>query len=108
MDCIGTKNLRQVLEHKVKQFGDKEFIVFEDRQGNVITYTYNQFDEMVNKYANILLGKGIKKNDKIVVHMLNAPEYLFSWFAIAKIGAVMIPTNVFSGAFEMEYYLEFS
>jgi len=108
MDCIGTKNLRQVLEHKVKQFGDKEFIVFEDRQGNVITYTYSQFDEMVNKYANIMLGKGIKKNDKVVVHMLNAPEYLFSWFAIAKIGAVMIPTNVFSGAFEMEYYLEFS
>ncbi len=108
MDCIGTKNLRQVLELKVQQFADKEFIVFEDRQGNVIQYTYRQFDEMVNKYATILLSKGIKKNDKVVVHLFNSPEYLFSWFAIAKIGAVMNPTNIFSGAFEMEYYIDFS
>jgi crotonobetaine/carnitine-CoA ligase len=39
---------------------------------------------------------------------LNSPEYLFAWFAIAKIGAIMIPTNVLSGAFEMEYYLDYS
>ncbi|MCX5894614.1 MAG: AMP-binding protein [Proteobacteria bacterium] len=108
MDCIGTKNIRNVLDLKVKQFADKEFIVFEDRQGTVIRYTYKEFDEMVNKYATILLGKGIKKDDKVVVHLSNSPEYLFSWFALAKIGAVMIPTNIFSGAFEMEYYLEFS
>lgn len=108
MDCIGTKNLRKVIEHKVNQFADKECLVFEDRDGNVIRYTYAQFDEMVNKYANILLSKGIKKGDKVTVHLVNSPEYLFAWFAIAKIGAIMIPTNVLSGAFEMEYYLEFS
>lgn len=108
MDCIGTKNVRDVIELKVGQFADKEFIVFEDREGNVIRYTYSQFNEMVNKYANILLGKGIKKGDKVTVHILNSPEFLFSWFAIAKIGAVMIPTNVHSGAFELEYFLEFS
>ena len=108
MDAIGTKNVRQVIELKVMQFADKECIVFEDREGYVITYTYRQFDEMVNKYANILLGKGIKKGDKVMVHMLNAPEYMFAWFACAKIGAVMIPTNVLSGAFELEYFLQFS
>ncbi|MCP4716823.1 MAG: AMP-binding protein [Deltaproteobacteria bacterium] len=108
MDVIGTKTVRDVIELKVQQFGDKEFIVFEDREGNVISYTYRQVDEMINKYANILLGKGIEKGDKVTVHMLNSPEYLFSWFACAKIGAVMIPTNVLSGAFELEYYLEFS
>ena len=102
MDCIGTKNLRMVIELKVKQFADKPFIVFEDRLGNVIEYTYRQMDEMANKYANILLAKGVSKNDKVVVHLANSPEYLFAWFALAKIGAVMIPTNIFSGAFEME------
>lgn len=108
MDIIGTKNVRDVIELKAKQFADKECIVFEDRQGYVIRYTYAQFDEMVNKYANILLKKGICKGDKVMVHMLNSPEYLFSWFACAKIGAVMIPTNVLAGAFEMEYFLQFS
>ncbi len=108
MDCIGTKNIRNVIELKVAQFADKPFIVFEDRTGTVIEYTYRQMDEMVNKYANILLARGVKKNDKVIVHLSNSPEYLFSWFALAKIGAVMIPTNIFSGAFEMEYYVEFS
>ncbi len=108
MDVIGTKNVRDVIELKARQFADKECLVFEDREGSVIRYTYAQLDQMINKYANVLLSKGIKKGDKVTVHMLNSPEYLFSWFACAKIGAVMIPTNVLAGAFEMEYYLEFS
>ena len=108
MDVIGNRNLRWLIEKKVKDYADKEFIVFEDRLGNVHRYTYAEFDEVVNKYANILNGLGIKKGDKVNVHLLNSPEYLFSWFAIAKLGAVMIPTNVLSGGFEMEYFLNFA
>ena len=108
MDVIGNRNLRWLLEMKVDRYADKEFIVFDDRLGNVHRYTYREFDDQVNKYATILNGLGIKKDDKVIVHLLNSPEYLFSWFAIAKLGAVMIPTNVLSGAFEMEYYVNFS
>lgn len=108
MDVIGNRNLRWLLEMKVKDYADEEFIVFEDRLGNVHRYTYREFDENVNKYANILNGLGVNKGDKVNVHLLNSPEYLFSWFAIAKLGAVMIPTNVLSGGFEMEYFLNFS
>ncbi len=108
MDVIGNRNLRWLIETKVREYSDQEFIVFEDRLGNVHRYTYREFDENVNKYANILNGLGIKQGDKVNVHLLNSPEYLFSWFAIAKLGAVMIPTNVLSGAFEMEYFLNFA
>jgi len=108
MDIIGTRNVRKVLEYKVSQFDRKEFIVFEDSKGYVVSYTYREFDEMVNRYANILLRKGIKKGDKVTIHLMNSPEYLFSFFALAKIGAVIIPTNILSGAQEMEYYLDFS
>lgn len=108
MDIIGTRNLRSVLEDKVHRFGSKEFIVFEDAEGYVVTYTYRQFDEIVNRYANIILSKGIKKGDKIAVHLLNSPEYLFSLFALAKIGAIIVPTNILSGALEMEYFIDFA
>jgi len=108
MDVIGNRNLRWLLEMKVARYADKEFIVFDDRLGNVHRYTYREFDDHVNKYATILNDLGIKKGDKVIVHLLNSPEYLFSWFALAKLGAVMIPTNVLSGAFEMEYYVNFS
>ena len=108
MDIIGTRNVRKVLEYKVSQYGSKESIVFEDSKGYVVSFTYREFDEMVNRYANILLRKGIKKGDKVTIHLMNSPEYLFSFFALAKIGAVTIPTNILSGAPEMEYYLDFS
>lgn len=108
MDCIGTQNLRKVLEYKVRQFSDKEFLVFEDQEGYVISYTYRQFDEMVNRYATILMSKGIKKGDKVTVHLSNSPEFLFSFFACAKIGVVAVPTNILSGVPEMEYFLDFS
>ena len=108
MDVIGNRNLRWLFELKVKNCADREFIVFEDRLGNVHRYTYGEFNENVNKYANILHGLGIKKGDKVNVHMLNSPEYMLAWFAIAKLGAVMIPTNVLSSAFEMEYFVNFA
>ena len=108
MDIIGTRNVRNVLEYKVSQSGNKEFIVFEDSKGYAVSFTYREFDEMVNRHANILLRKGIKKGDKVTIYLMNSPEYLFCFFALAKIGAVIIPTNILSGAQEMEYYLDFS
>jgi len=66
MDIIGTKNLRDVIELKVSQFPDKECIVFEDREENVIRYSYTEFNMMINKYANILLDKGIKKGTRLL------------------------------------------
>jgi len=108
MDVIGNKTVRWVVEFATEKYADKEFIVFEDRAGNVKRYTYRELNEQVNRYANILLGLGVKRGDKVTVHLLNSPEYLFSWFALAKIGAVMIPTNILCGAFEMEYFLNFS
>jgi carnitine-CoA ligase len=108
MDCIGTRNLRQVLEYKAKLFGNREWLVFEDAGGYVVSYTYRAFDDMVNRYANVLLRRGIKKGDKVTLHLANSPEYLFSFFALAKIGAVIIPTNILSGAPEMEYFVDFT
>jgi crotonobetaine/carnitine-CoA ligase len=108
MDCIGTRNLRQVLEYKVGQFGGRECLVFEDAEGYVVSYTYRAFDEMVNRYANVLLRRSIKKGDKVAIHLVNSPENLFCFFALAKIGAVIIPTNILSGAPEMEYFLDFT
>ncbi len=108
MDIIGNRNIRWLVEKKARDFADKEFIIFEDRAGAAQRYTYREFNEQVDKYATVLHNLGIKKNDKVNVHLLNSPEYLFSWFALAKLGAVMIPTNVLCAPFEMEYFVDFA
>ncbi len=108
MDLIGDRTLRDLLEEKLALCPDREFLIFEDRDGNVERYTYREFDARVNQVANGLLAEGIQQDEKVVVHLPNSSALLLTWFALAKIGAVMVPTNTANTAAEMEYVINFS
>ncbi len=108
MDLIGDRTLRDLLEERVALYGDREFLIFEDREGRIERYTYCEFDARVNQVANGLLAEGIQRDEKVVVHLPNSPTFLFTWFALAKIGAVMVPTNTANTSAEMEYVLHSS
>ena len=103
MNIIGKRTLRSTLEQKAGAHPDRPFLIFEEQDGPVSTYSYQQFDRMVNRTANALLGLGVGKGDKVHLHLLNCPEFLFLWFATAKIGAVMMPTNPLSPPDELSY-----
>ena len=105
MDLIGNRTLRNLLEERVALHADRNFLVFEDRAGAIERYTYREFDARVNQLANGLLAQGIARDEKAVVHLPNSPAFLLTWFALAKIGAVMVPTNTANTAAEMEYLL---
>lgn len=108
MDCIGTETLRSFIEFRARTYRDKECLIFEDKDGRMVRYTYGQMDERATRFAGVLLNKGIQPGDKVVVHLRNCPEFLFSWFGLAKIGAVMVPTNVLSTAPELEHFINYS
>lgn len=108
MDLIGDRTLRNLLEEKLVLCPDREFLIFEDKEGKVETYTYRDFDARVNQVANGLLREGVQRDEKVVVHIPNNPAFLLTWFALAKIGAVMVSSNTANTAAEMEYLLTFS
>ena len=108
MNIVGNRNLRKALEQKVSVHPDKTFLIYEDEEERAHSYTYQQFDGMVNRTANGLLRLGIRKGDKVNLHLTNCPEFLFFWFAIGKIGAVMVPTNPLSPADELRYPVDHS
>lgn len=108
MDCIGTATLRTFIEYRAAAFPHKECLVFEDKDGRVARYTYGELHAWSSRYAALLLGKGIRKGDKVVVHLRNCPEFLFAWFGCAKIGAIMVPTNVLSTAPELEHFINYA
>ena len=58
-----------------------------------IQLTYRELDALTNSFANVLLARGISKGQKVGLFMTNRPEYIISWFAIARIGAVISPLN---------------
>jgi len=117
MDILDTKNatilgrnmnLRKLLERKVRQHGDKPFIIFVDKDQKEEILTYQQFDETVNRLANWLLQKGIRKGDFVLTHLPNSIGFVVAVHACTKIGAVMIPSIIFDVGEDLEYKLNFS
>lgn len=74
----------------VRRFGFKTALV--DPQKNKV-WTYDELNKDVNKFANALKNSGIKKNDTILYLLPNSPEFVFSYIAPQKIGAINCPAN---------------
>lgn len=108
MDTVGRRTLREVLEFRAGTSPDEIFVIFDDIGGDTASYTWAQFDRAVNRAANALAALGIGQGDKINLHLSNCMEFMFLWFAAAKIGAVIMPTNVAASADELEYLVEHS
>lgn len=108
MDTVGCRTLRGLLEYRAETAGDEPFVLFDDLDGGTTAYTYAHFDSRVNQTANALRSLGIGFGDKVNLHLGNCVEFLFLWFAAAKIGAVIMPTNVAATADELEYLIEHS
>lgn len=55
--------------------------------------TYRELNALVNILANALLDLGIRQGQKVGLFMTNRPEFVVSWFAITRVGAVASPLN---------------
>jgi crotonobetaine/carnitine-CoA ligase len=107
-NIVGNRTLRQLLEYRARTTPQRLFVIFDDLQGNTTRLSYAEFDAQVNRAANMLRTLGIEHNDKINLHLPNCLEFLYLWFGAAKIGAVIMPTNVAASADELEYLVNHS
>ncbi|MCL2045891.1 MAG: acyl--CoA ligase [Oscillospiraceae bacterium] len=65
--------------------------------------TWDVFNEKANRFANLLLSRGIKKGDKVAILLTNCLEWLPIYFGILKSGAIAVPLNFRYTADEIEY-----
>jgi long-chain acyl-CoA synthetase len=56
--------------------------------------TYAELAEKVDRFALILSGQGVKKGDRVALILVNSPTYVISFFAILKLGAVVVNVSV--------------
>jgi len=68
--------------------------------------TWSIFDEKANRVANMLLGRGIRKGQKVAILLMNCLEWLPIYFGILKTGAVVVPLNFRYTSDEIEYCLK--
>jgi acyl-CoA synthetase (AMP-forming)/AMP-acid ligase II len=55
--------------------------------------TWKEFDDNANKVANVLIGWGIRKDDKVIHWMRNSISWLETYFGIIRTGAWAVPLN---------------
>ncbi len=93
-------NLSIILEESSKRYPDKPAFTHNDRQ-----LSYKQTNEAVNRLANGLKNLGIIPGDKIAMTCLNLPEFPIIYFAIIRLGAIVVPLNVLLKKDEIAYHL---
>ena len=68
--------------------------------------TWSVFNEKANRFANVLLSRGIKKDDKVGILLMNCLEWLPIYFGILKTGALAVPLNFRYDADEIQYCVD--
>ena len=106
LDPMGDRTLTDLLEERVASHGDRTFLVFEDREGAISEFTYRELHAKVERCAAGLAGLGVGQGDFVVVHMANCPEFVIAWFAFARLGATLVPSNVANTGGELEHILQ--
>jgi len=68
--------------------------------------SWSVFNEKANRFANLLLSRGIKKGDKVAILLMNCLEWLPIYFGILKTGALAVPLNFRYAPDEIKYCLD--
>ncbi len=74
---------------------DKPAIIWEGEDGTVKKFTYEQLLSQVNRFANVLKNKKLKKGDRVCIYLPMIPELAIAMLACARIG--VIHSIVFGG-----------
>lgn len=83
MDAFSAGNIIGIFERTLKLHANKIMLVFEGQ-----SYTYADVDKISNRIANFLLSQGIKTNDVVVLVISNSPQFIWTFLALRKIGAI--------------------
>lgn len=68
--------------------------------------SWQDFDRKANRFANLLLSRGLKKGSKVGILLMNCIEWLPIYFGILKAGCLAVPMNFRYTSDEIKYCLE--
>lgn len=89
-------NLEEGRENKV-------CLYFEDQ-----TYTYGETARMSNRLGNALRELGVEIEDRVLIALPDCPEFVWTWFGAARIGAIMTMVNPLLPTEDYKYYLDYT
>ena len=78
----------------------RDMIVFEGKR-----WTFDQCNERTNRLANALKKMGVGQGDRVGMLQVNCNQYIETYFAIARLGAIFVPLNFRAKAEELSYMI---
>ena len=95
------ESLYDFLESAVNRFGDKPAFTF---YGKV--FSFDETKMMVDRLAAALHKEGLKKGDRVAIMLPNCPQYVFTLFAIFRLGGIAVQVNPMYVEREIAYVLD--
>jgi len=88
------------LDEAAFKFPDKPSLIFVDKK-----ITYKRFREHVLRLANALQDIGVKKGDRVALFMPNCPQAIISYYAVMKVGGIVVESNPIYVERELEHQI---
>lgn len=80
--------LYQFLTDSARRFPDRAALHFYGRQ-----LSYRRLNELTDRFAEALIGLGVRKGDRVALMLPNVPQSVIGYFGILKAGAYVVPIN---------------
>jgi benzoate-CoA ligase family protein len=90
------RNLEEGRENKI-------CLYYEDQ-----TFSYGDTARMANRVGNALRELGVEVEDRVLLVLPDCPEFVWTWFGAARIGAVITMVNPLLPAEDYKYYLDYT
>jgi long-chain acyl-CoA synthetase len=91
----------KALEETARKYPDHTALIF-----NNAKITYREYNAAVDRFAAALQGLGVKKGDRVAIHLLNCPQFPIAYYAVLRIGGIVVPCNPVYTAREMRHQLK--
>jgi len=97
-DWYSKTSFAGLLDDAVERWGAQEALSHEGRR-----FSFEQLRDETDAVARGLIALGIAPGDKVTLWMPNRPEWIFTFFALSKIGAIVVPANTRFRAADIGY-----
>ena len=95
------ENFKELLNASASKHPNSTAIAFGQKK-----ISYKMLDDLTSQIAAGLLNLGIKKQERVAIFLDNCPEFVISYYAILKAGAVVVPINYMFKMEEAKYILQ--
>src|SRR6266481_1512859 len=92
------------LYHNLEEGRENKVCLYYEDQ----TFTYAEAARMSNRVGNALRMLGVKIEDRVLIVLPDCPEFVWTWFGAARIGAVITMVNPLLPADDYRYYLDYT